>query len=343
MTELHREPFGYRPVLLEVAERPAPVRQRWGLAAALFALTFVTTTTMGAIWMLFASTELVVDLTAVLYPPAFPVFLLPATVARVWSDPRLLSLGLLFSVPSLAILLCHELGHYLMCRRYRLPATLPYFLPAPLAIGTFGAFIRIRAPIRSKRQLFDVGIAGPIAGFVALVPFLVLGLAWSRPVAVSELPMAGEDVASILLLPGKSLLLAGLGYLFHGPLGAGEVLELHPFVFAGWLGLLATSLNLIPLGQLDGGHILYAAVGRAQRRLALPLWLALLAVALFFWPGWLLWCVVTLVMGLRHPPVRDEEEALDPARRRLAWIALAIFALSFMPVPVEEALILPGG
>lgn len=298
---------------------------------------------MGAIWMLLASTELVVDLTSLLFPAKFPIFLLPATVLRVWTDPQLLALGLSFSIPALGILLCHELGHYLMCRRYRLPSSLPYFLPAPLAIGTFGAFIRIHSPIRSKRQLFDVGAAGPIAGFAALVPVLLLGLAWSHPVPITELPLAGEAVGSILLVPGRSLLSSGLAHLFHGPIAAGEVLKLHPFVFAGWLGLLATALNLIPLGQLDGGHILYAAVGPTQRRLALPLWLGLLAVALFFWLGWLLWCVVTLVMGLKHPPVRDEEEALDPARRRLAWLILAIFVLSFMPVPIGEVVIAPGG
>ena len=337
-----RGPFTYRPVLLEVRERPEPVRQRWGLAAVLLALAFVTTTTMGAVWMLLASTELTVDLAAVLYPPDLPLLLRPSTVARVWTDPGLLSLGLSFSLPALAILLCHELGHYLMCRRYGLPCTLPYFLPAPLAIGTFGAFIRIRAPIRSKRELFDVGVAGPIAGFLVLVPILLLGLAWSYPVPVSELPPVPEGLVTSLLLPGDSLLLSGLTRLFHGELAAGEVLKLHPFVFAGWLGLLATSLNLIPLGQLDGGHILYAAVGRAQRRLALPLWLGLLAVAVLIWPGWLLWCLVTLVMGLYHPPVRDEEQPLDAPRRLLAWAALAIFALSFMPVPLGEALIFPG-
>jgi membrane-associated protease RseP (regulator of RpoE activity) len=326
----HRAPFGYRPVLLEARERPEPVRQRWGLAAALLALTFVTTTTMGAVWMLYTSTRVLTEL---------PLFMLPETVVEVWSDPELLGLGLSFSVPSLLILLCHELGHYLACRRYRLPSTLPYFLPFPLGIGTLGAFIRIRAVVRTKRELFDVGVAGPLAGFAVLVPVLVAGVAWSEPVLLASLP---PEVGGLLLVPGESLALSGLTALFHGPLGPDRVLQLHPFALAGWLGLLATSLNLIPLGQLDGGHILYAAVGGAQRRLALPLWLALLAVAVFLWPGWLLWCLVTLVMGLHHPPVRDEEQALDPARRLLAWVALAIFALSFMPVPIGEVLIYPG-
>jgi membrane-associated protease RseP (regulator of RpoE activity) len=326
-----RGPFVYRPVLLAAREEPAPARPRWLLASVLLVLTFLTTTTMGAVWMLYTSTRVMTEL---------QLFMLPETVRQVWTDPALLRLGLAFSVPSLLILMCHEMGHYFACRRYRLPATLPYFLPLPLGIGTLGAFIRIRAAIRTKRELFDVGVAGPIAGFVALVPFLVTGVAWSEPVALATLP---PEIGGLLLVPGRSLALEGLTALFHGPVGPDQVLQLHPFAFAGWLGLLATSLNLIPLGQLDGGHILYAALGRTQRRLALPLWLALLAVAVFVWPGWGLWCVITLVMGLQHPPVRDELEPLDPPRRRLAWVALAIFALSFMPVPIGEVLIYPGG
>ncbi|MGD2116683.1 MAG: site-2 protease family protein, partial [Acidobacteriota bacterium] len=254
------------------------------------------------------------------------------------SDPEILYLGLSFSLPALFILLCHELGHYLACRYYRLPATLPYFLPLPLALGTLGAFIRIRAMIRTKRELFDVGVAGPLAGFVALIPFLVLGVLWSEPVTAADLP---DGVYGSLLVPGDSLALSGLARAFHGPLGDDRILQLHPFALAAWFGLLATSLNLIPLGQLDGGHILYAAVGRIQRRLALPLWLGLLAVALLVWPGWGLWCIVTIAMGLRHPPVYDEQAPLDPARRGLAWVALAVFLLSFMPVPVVEILIQP--
>lgn len=327
-----RRPFPYRPLALTVREAPPPPpRPRWGLALLLLTLTFVSTTTMGAVWMLYTSTREVTEL---------PLFLLPSTLVRVWSDPELLRLGLGFAVPSLLILLCHETGHYVACRRYRLPATLPYFLPFPLGLGTLGAFIRIRAAIRSKRVLFDVGVAGPIAGFVVLVPFLAAGVAWSEPVELGTLP---PGVAGVLLVPGQSLALVGLTELFHGPLGPDRVLQLHPFALAGWLGLLATSLNLIPLGQLDGGHVLYAALGRTQRRLAVPLWLGLLAVAVFLWVGWILWCLVTLVMGLHHPPVQDEEVPLDPRRRALGLVALGIFAASFMPIPIQEVLILPAG
>jgi membrane-associated protease RseP (regulator of RpoE activity) len=247
-------------------------------------------------------------------------------VRRVWSDPALLSLGLSFSLPLLGILLAHELGHYVACRRYGIPATLPYFLPVPAMLGTMGAFIRIKSPIRSKRELFDVGFAGPAAGFVALLPFLLVGIARST---VGTMP-AGAS----FLLPGRCLAIQLATLLFHRPLDAGEVLNLHPFALAAWFGLFATALNLLPLSQLDGGHILYAAAGRRQRRLALPFWLAL-ALGGLAWPGWWLWCGIVLVMGLRHPPVVDEWTPLDARRRRLALVALAMFALAFMPVPLR--------
>jgi membrane-associated protease RseP (regulator of RpoE activity) len=247
-------------------------------------------------------------------------------VRRVWTDPALRSLGLSFSLPLLAILLAHELGHYVACRRYGIPATLPYFLPLPAMLGTMGAFIRIKAPIRSKRELFDVGFSGPAAGFVALLPFLLVGIARSR---VGTMPPGAS-----FLLPGRCLAIQLATLLFHRPLHAGEVLNLHPFALAAWFGLFATALNLLPLSQLDGGHILYAAAGRRQRRLALPFWLAL-AVGGLAWPGWWLWCGIVLVMGLRHPPVVDEWTPLDRRRRGLALLALAIFLLAFMPVPMR--------
>jgi membrane-associated protease RseP (regulator of RpoE activity) len=263
------------------------------------------------------------DVTTTLSP-----FLTPGVVSAVWRDPEMLKIGLSFSIPALLILLCHELGHYIACRIYGIPCTPPFFLPVPLNFGTFGAFIRIKAPIQSKRQLFDVGVAGPIAGFVALIPFLLYGIAHSRPV-----PATGTG-AMELLLPGHCLAIQLATRLFHGRLAAGTILNLHPAAFAAWLGLFATSLNLLPLGQLDGGHILYAVTGRLQRRLALPFWLAL-ALLGFYWPGWLLWSVIVLVIGLRHPPVYDESLPLDRKRRALAWVALAIFVLSFMPVPID--------
>jgi membrane-associated protease RseP (regulator of RpoE activity) len=316
-------PAGQAPML-----GARPVRQRYGLALALFLLTFFTTTTLGPGILILTRTDMTLELEP---------WLSPRWVGFVWSNPEVLALGLGFSLPVLAILLVHEMGHYVACRRYGLPATLPYFLPAPVGIGSFGAFIRIRAPIRGKRELLDVGVAGPIAGFVALLPFLFLGVARSRPVPLSAIEVPG-DSALLILLPGRSLLFEAVTRLFHGPLPAGTTLDLHPFALAAWFGLLATAINLLPLGQLDGGHILYAATGRWQRRLALPLW-ALVALAGLIWPGWLLLSVLVLVIGLRHPPVRDESEELGRGRLAVALLALLLLVICFMPVPIQDVVL----
>jgi membrane-associated protease RseP (regulator of RpoE activity) len=300
----------------------------YALAALLGALSLFTTVTLGGIFFLGTRTDVVTDIVPLL---------LPDTVARVWGDPTLRGWGFRFALPTLFILLCHELGHYLVCRKHRLPATPPYFVPAPIGLGTFGAFIRIRGPIRTKRQLLEVGVSGPIAGFAALLPFLIYGVAHSRPVLLGALA-APEAPGLQLFLPGQGLLTGGVVWLFHGALPAGTVLNPHPFLLAAWVGLFATMLNLLPLGQLDGGHILYAALGRRQLRLAWPLWAALALVGLA-WPGWWLWCGIVLVLGLRHPPLVDEEEPLDPVRRALVLVAALLFALSFMPVPIREVVL----
>lgn len=295
------------------------------VAAITFVLSLFTTTTLGAGWYLSTRTDVTTDLLP---------WLGPETIRRVWSDPDLLQLGLTFSLPLLFILLCHELGHFLACRYYRVPATPPFFLPAPIGLGTFGAFIRIRAPIRDQRQLFDIGAGGPIAGFAALLPFLVYGVARSTPATVYLAP--DQETAPLFLFqPGSSLALELATRLFHGELAPTTTLDLHPFALAAWVGLLATALNLIPLGQLDGGHILYAVAGSKQRLIAVPLWLALAAAGLFFWRGWLLWCAIVLLMGLRHPPVLDERRPLDGRRMLLAAGTLLLFALSFMPIPIS--------
>jgi membrane-associated protease RseP (regulator of RpoE activity) len=253
----------------------------------------------------------------------------------VWTTPELIRLGLSFSLPLLAILGSHELGHYLTCRRYGVPATVPYFLPAPFVIGTFGAFIRIRGRIPSKRQLFDIGIAGPLAGFVVLVPFLLLGIAWSEP-GIADVAEDPEQISALLYRPGTNLAMQGLSRLFHGPLAGNVVLDLHPFALAAWVGLFATAINLLPLGQLDGGHILYAVAGHLHRRLAWPLWIAVCAMG-FVWVGWFVMSFMLLVtMGLKHPPVADADEPLDPRRLRLALVALALLVLCFTPVPLDD-------
>ena len=302
--------------------------RQWLLAAALFVAVFLTATTMGVDWVLAARTDVISPIPQI---GVFGAVLSPSVVRMVWSDPALLGVGLSFSLPVMLILLCHELGHYLFCRRYRIDATLPFFLPAPFAIGTFGAFIRIRDPIRDKRQLFDVGIAGPIAGFAVLVPFLIYGIAHSVPATVA-LAEPGRP-ALALQLPGASLLTVLVTWVVHGPLPPGMVLNPHPFVLAAWVGLFATSLNLLPLSQLDGGHILYAVAGKRQWRLATPLWLLLVAAG-FVFPGWWLWAAIVRLIGLRHPPVVDEETPLDGSRIALAVLAAAMLVLCFMPVPL---------
>jgi membrane-associated protease RseP (regulator of RpoE activity) len=268
-----------------------------------------------------------------------PLLIHPDTIRLVWGDPQLLGWGLRFSLATIFILVSHELGHWFACRHYGLPATPPYFLPAPLVLGTFGAFIRIRAPLRSKKELFDVGIAGPIAGFVALLPVLLVGMAKSVPTDLAR--AAGAPGAGLsLYFPGENLLWRLSSLAFHGPLDDGVMLNPHPFLLAAWVGMLATALNLLPLAQLDGGHILYALLGRRQRRLALPLWLAL--VALGFWsPGWWLWALIVLLLGLRHPPVHDEQTPLDRRRRLLALFALVMLVVCFVPVPLAVYRIVP--
>jgi len=266
-------------------------------------------------------------------------YLSPATVAGVWGDPALLARGLEFAVAALFILLVHELGHWFACRRHRLDTTPPLFLPAPLGLGTFGAFIRIRSPIRDKRELLDVGVSGPLAGFVALLPVLAAGVALSSPARLADAARFGGPV--LLYRPGDSLLLELLTRVFHGALPAGMLLEPHPLLLAGWVGLFATMLNLLPLAQLDGGHILYAVLGGRQRRVARFLWLGLVGLG-FLWPGWWLWALFVLILGLRHPRIVDESKPLDRRERRLAFLSLVVFVVGFMPAPIQVLEISPA-
>ncbi|HET7452251.1 MAG TPA: site-2 protease family protein [Thermoanaerobaculia bacterium] len=241
-------------------------------------------------------------------------------------NPRFWSLGLSFSIPLLAILGIHELGHMVACRRYGLPATYPYFIPAPFGIGTLGAVIRIRAPITSRKALFDVGAAGPLAGFAVALPVVAWGVATSR-VATTPAPPGQFEFSDPLLMKI-------LERIVHPGLSAGADVVVSPLGLAGWFGLLVTALNLLPLSQLDGGHVLYAVAGRSQRRIGLVLFVVLVGLA-FFWPGWILWAVIVLVMGIAHPPTAESSERLDGKRRALAFVCLIVFVLSFTPVPIR--------
>jgi len=240
--------------------------------------------------------------------------------------------GLWYSLTILAILGAHEFGHYFACVRYRVNATMPYFIPMPPPVltGTLGAFIKIRQPIRSKRVLFDVGIAGPLAGFVVAVPALFIGVWMSH---VAALP---KDFSGLSL--GEPLLFRATAWLFWGSLSDGYTLNLHPMAFAAWFGLLATSLNLFPIGQLDGGHISYAVFGRRSSRITL-FTIGIAVMLTFVSLSWLVWTIMMVVMlfffGPHHPPTLDEDIPLDRTRMILAVVAAAIFLLSFTPAPIE--------
>lgn len=257
---------------------------------------------------------------------------LPLNLESVWygyvqlahGDLSVLS-GVAFSVPLLLILLAHELGHYLECERWRVDASWPYFLPSPTLFGTMGAFIRIRSPIYSRLSLFDIGVSGPIAGFVMLIPFLVIGILLSHPLA--------NRVAHGPFVFGTPLAFRLMEWVSFGRLDPSRLL-LHPIAMAAWAGLLATAINLLPVGQLDGGHILYAAFGARKHRMVSFSMIALLVVLGFFYWTWWFWAVVMFFFGRRHPLVYDEQP-LSRGRLVLAITALVMFILSASVVPVR--------
>jgi membrane-associated protease RseP (regulator of RpoE activity) len=238
--------------------------------------------------------------------------------------PAHLVLGLPFGGTLLGILLAHEMGHYLTCRYYGLRVSYPYFIPAPTLIGTLGAFIKIRSPIFTRRILFEVAVAGPIAGFVVALPAL------ASAVSRAHLGSAAELSGSITC--GRPLALLVIALLLRPEINPAR-LALSPVGCAAWVGLFATALNLLPMGQLDGGHILYAALGRGHRLLSRSLWLALLPLGYFCWLGWFMWAAIVGVIGIGHPPVMYPEEKLSRTHQALAVTALMIFVLSFMPTP----------
>jgi membrane-associated protease RseP (regulator of RpoE activity) len=307
-----QEPSSFSPAALPWQPRPKFQDRIW-LHVLLFVLTIATTTFVGVIHYLgYASDYLTI---------ATP----PLTVALV-------AQGLWYSVTILAILGCHELGHYFACRYYDVDASLPFFLPFPLLslTGTLGAVIRIREPIPKKHMLFDIGIAGPIAGFLVAVPALFVGLSMSH---VTRVPAEfhGEYL-------GEPLLFKLAAWTVWGTVAEGYSINMHPMGFAAWFGLLATVWNLFPAGQLDGGHISYALLGRKSSFVTLAT-LVVAAVLTYFsivWLGLSLMIVLTLSLaGPHHPPVIDEDAPLDPARLVLAALALVIFIVCFTPAPIS--------
>jgi membrane-associated protease RseP (regulator of RpoE activity) len=256
-------------------------------------------------------------------------------------DWHRLLLGIPYSACLLGILAAHEMGHYVYCVVRRVFATLPFFVPAPSLIGTFGAFIRIKSPIRSRADLFDIGIAGPIAGFVVAVPVMVFGLLASKPLTGTAAEAAAQAASNsdAGLLLGYPLIFklvhwiaAALGS--HAAIAQAPVegLYLHPVAMAAWVGMFATALNLLPGGQLDGGHIIFAANPRWHRPVSFLSITVLLVLSWFYWAGWLLWAVVLRFTGARHPDV-PLYPPLDLKRRLLAAFALLMLVLTLTPAP----------
>jgi len=303
---------------------PARPKQRYWLHALLLLLTLLTTTMVGAeMAHSFAGNR----------PFDFETNLMGYT--RLWHDPSFLIDGLPFSLTLLTILMAHEMGHYMAARYYYVDATLPFFLPAPTLIGTFGAFIRIRSAILSKRILFDIGVAGPLAGFAMLIVPLIVGVSMSK--VVPGIGSRGE------LVFGTPLIVRFFEWIIFPGVGTGDI-YLHPVARGAWVGLLATALNLLPIGQLDGGHVLYAFLGEKTRiwsRFAMAM-LAILGLFQLFTSAykmgymWLFWAIFLLIFGMRHPAIVDP----SPVGRTRSWLgllALAIFILSFTAAPIRTA------
>lgn len=292
---------------------PGFLNRRVAVPVVLFLLTLYTTTVAGTLLAsLFRHNE----------PLGLDVSL--RIIANIWNRPGVLVSGLPYSLCLLCILMAHEMGHYLACRHYHIEATLPHFLPGPPVLGTFGAFIWIRSPIYTKRKLFDVGIAGPLAGFVVLLPALIAGVGLSN--TQPGIGARGDFVF------GTPLALRLMEWIWFPGVPVSDI-HLHPVAVAAWGGLLATALNLLPIGQLDGGHILYAFFSRWHRLLSRTFIFALVPLGLWArWPGWYFWAAILFFFVQRHPPIVDENK-LGPGRTTLGIAALVIFILSFTAAP----------
>jgi len=243
-------------------------------------------------------------------------------------DPMSIVAGFPFAITLLTILLIHELGHYSLARYHHVRASLPYFIPAPpFLIGTFGAFIRMKAPPPDRRSLFDVGAAGPWAGLVVAIPAVIIGL------QLSEVRPLGMDEGGMVL--GDSILFTFLSELAIGKTPDEATILLHPIALAGWFGLFVTFLNLIPAGQLDGGHVAYALFGRAHRVIARLCLVGIAVLGFIGWQGWFTWVVLLLLIGIDHPPTFDPITPLDWRRRLAAWMTIGVFAATFMTSPIS--------
>jgi membrane-associated protease RseP (regulator of RpoE activity) len=293
-----------------------PTLREWLISLGLFLATLLSTTFAGLV-----------------YNSGSQDFSLNFRV--VMAHPEWLKNGLFFSVPFLGILLAHEFGHFFACRYYGIRCTPPFFIPIPITIaGTLGAFIRIKAPFQNKRALFDVGMAGPLAGFAVIIPTLVVGIARSE--LILKRPMPGA------LYFGEPLIFRWIGQMVIGYSPATQDMNADPIAMAAWFGLLATCLNLFPIWQLDGGHIAFAILGKFwHKRISITALATLMLVSFLGWPvpSYLAFAILLLIFGMRfrfvHPPVLYDQEKLGTGRILLAILALIILLISFTPVPIS--------
>jgi len=299
------EPYGFSPLIRserEVVIIPTPAavrgdeRDRPWVHLLLFVATILTTLFVGAL-------QQGVD------PVSHPVQLLA---------------GLPFSLSLLSILGVHEFGHYFTARHYGVKVTLPYFIPAPVGLGTFGAFIKMKSPVTDRKVLFDVGIAGPLAGLCLAIPVLMIGL------NLSQIVPSGDRIGVSL---GSPLLFTFILEMTLGRIPEGMDVLLHPVAFAGWIGFFVTALNLLPLGQLDGGHISYALLGQRSEKVAMVTALLLILLGIYFWPGWLFWAFLSFVLGFRHPPLMNDVTPLDKGRYLLGLGTLFLLLTLITPSP----------
>ena len=292
-SEINSEPFR------DITPEPASIPERRWLPVLLFAATALTTTYAGAI-------QQGID---------------------PFKQPLGLLSGLPFSITLMAILMVHEMSHYFASRTHKVPSTLPFFIPAPSIIGTFGAVIRMKGAIWDRRALLDIGASGPIGGFLLALPALIVGLTLSKVVTGT----GGEG--GIIL--GDSLIMLLLEKLVMGSLPVDADIILHPIAFAGWIGMFVTSLNLLPVGQLDGGHIAKALYPNQFDIIARTVHFGLIIMGIYFWQGWLIWALMLMIIGVRHPPVLLPHISLDNRREKMGYVALAIFVLTFVPAPFK--------
>jgi hypothetical protein len=319
------EPLGWELFLFE----PAARRERWWLHVLLFGATVFSTVVAGSLLM-----------------GHWPIGFQPLPLFGDWWIPIPVAVyagalvpGLSFGLALVGILAVHEAGHYFAARQHRIAVSPPYFIPFPpylSVIGTLGAFIRLRSPVLSRSTLLDVAVSGPLFSFLASLPLIWWGLAHSRVIAVVNAPTAYlVRFADDRFWLGGSLAMSWLTRLVLDLPGAGHVVEMHPIAFAGWLGLFVTALNLLPISQLDGGHLLYALLGSRQRLAAWAFFLALIPLG-FLWAGWWLWAVLVAGVGrgrIRHPPLYNSEQGPGVVRVAIGLAAALAFVLCFVPVP----------